>query len=185
MDNGAKVRYSVLIVMVGLLALMGVKFMNQSKKLAETHVSSIENTVSFATVASAPSDTIGESERAYSPFVNSANTNFEFWYHGQVVKVVDGDTFDMQIDLGMDVSILKRIRMAGINAPEMGEAPRGENAKQFLNKMVGGKNVIIKTAADNTDRYGRILATVFTVDGATNMNNVNDVMVKSNQAVIY
>ena len=39
-------------------------------------------------------------------------------YNAKCVRVVDGDTIDAEIDLGFDVKVKKRIRLAGINAPE-------------------------------------------------------------------
>ena len=39
-------------------------------------------------------------------------------YNAKCVRVVDGDTIDAMIDLGFGVHIKKRIRLAGINAPE-------------------------------------------------------------------
>ncbi len=41
-----------------------------------------------------------------------------YTYKAKLLRVVDGDTCDAQIDLGFDVSVKKRIRFAGINAPE-------------------------------------------------------------------
>ena len=39
-------------------------------------------------------------------------------YNAKCIKVVDGDTIDAEIDLGFDIKVTKRIRLAGINAPE-------------------------------------------------------------------
>ena len=39
-------------------------------------------------------------------------------YNAKLIRVVDGDTIDAHIDLGFDVHVKKRIRLAGINAPE-------------------------------------------------------------------
>ena len=39
-------------------------------------------------------------------------------YNATCVRVIDGDTIDADIDLGFSVKIKKRIRLAGINAPE-------------------------------------------------------------------
>ena len=41
-----------------------------------------------------------------------------YTYKAKLLRVVDGDTCDAQIDLGFDVSVKKRIRFAGLNAPE-------------------------------------------------------------------
>ena len=41
-----------------------------------------------------------------------------YQYNATLVRVVDGDTVDAMIDLGFDIQVKKRIRLAGINAPE-------------------------------------------------------------------
>ena len=41
-----------------------------------------------------------------------------YTYKAKCTRVVDGDTIDASIDLGFDITINKRIRLAGINAPE-------------------------------------------------------------------
>ena len=38
----------------------------------------------------------------------------------EIHKVVDGDTIDADIDLGFDISLTKRIRLAGVDTPESG-----------------------------------------------------------------
>ena len=39
-------------------------------------------------------------------------------YKAKLVRVVDGDTIDCEIDLGFDITVRQRVRFAGINAPE-------------------------------------------------------------------
>ncbi|MEM5772802.1 MAG: thermonuclease family protein [Candidatus Aenigmatarchaeota archaeon] len=70
-----------------------------------------------------------------------------------VTKVLDGDTLELENG--------DRIRLLGINAPELGEA-FSEEAKLALEEMVLGKVVKIeKDAAWNKDKYGRLLRYVF------------------------
>ena len=79
-------------------------------------------------------------------------------YEGQsderfvVVRVVDGDTFEMT---GGD-----RVRLLSIDTPEKGE-PYYEKAKQFLADLVLGKAVRIEYASRRRDKYGRLLAYVY------------------------
>lgn len=134
---------------------------------------------------------------AYAPAV-LPNEIFEYWYVGEVVRVIDGDTIDATIGLGMDVTIVKRLRLAGINAPEMSNAPKGQEAKQFLESLITDQKITIKTAGDDTDAYGRTLATIFVTKDGIQMDtnsptllvdqitiNVNDEMVKRKHAEIY
>ena len=70
--------------------------------------------------------------------------------------VSDGDTITVLKD-GTQV----RIRLAAIDCPEKGQ-PYGQAAKKFTSHMVAGK--VVKIWQNDTDRYGRIVAFVFTDD---------------------
>jgi len=95
-----------------------------------------------------------------------------------VLKVVDGDTIDASIDLGFDISLEKRIRLAGIDAPEsrttnLKEKAFGLESKEWLKKTLeGAKDIIIKTEKpDSTEKYGRIIGHLFVNDQETSLNN--------------
>jgi len=77
---------------------------------------------------------------------------------GLVVKVIDGDTFDMKSG-----SEKVRIRMFGIDSPERGQA-YNVKAKEFTASLVAGK--VVRIIVRDQDRYGRIVADVYTEDGA-------------------
>jgi len=95
-----------------------------------------------------------------------------------VLKVVDGDTIDASIDLGFDISLSKRIRLAGIDAPEsrttnLKEKALGLESKEWLKKALeGAKDILIKTEKpDSTEKYGRIIGHLFINDQETSLNN--------------
>jgi micrococcal nuclease len=95
-----------------------------------------------------------------------------------VLKVVDGDTIDASIDLGFDISLSKRIRLAGIDSPEsrttnLKEKALGLESKEWLKKTLeGAKDIIIKTEKpDSTEKYGRIIGHLFINDQETSLNN--------------
>ena len=70
-------------------------------------------------------------------------------YKATVIKVVDGDTLHLNIDLGFNINYNKQIiRLARINAPE----------------LLCNKQVTIKTIKDTKDKYGRYLAEVYLED---------------------
>lgn len=48
----------------------------------------------------------------------------------EVLKVLDGDTFDFRLDLGFNLSMELRVRLKGIDTPELG-SPEGEAAKEY------------------------------------------------------
>jgi micrococcal nuclease len=86
----------------------------------------------------------------------------------QVLKVVDGDTIDVIIDLGFDVSFTSRVRLAGIDTPESRttdarEKILGLEVKDYLKKALeGATDIVIRTEkADSSEKYGRILGWLF------------------------
>ena len=107
-------------------------------------------------------------------------------YKCTVVNVVDGDTVDVDIDLGFGVWMRKqRIRMYGIDAPESRTSNKNEKmyglaSKRFLIDMLDDKELVLKTHKDAKGKYGRILGEIYTFD-----TNVNDKMVEEYHAVGY
>jgi len=95
-----------------------------------------------------------------------------------IAKVVDGDTIDADIDLGFDISLSKRIRLAGIDTPESRtkdeyEKKLGLESKEWLKKhLEGAKDIIVKTELpDSTEKYGRIIGHLFINNEATSLND--------------
>ena len=95
-----------------------------------------------------------------------------------ITKVVDGDTIDANIDLGFDISLTKRIRLAGIDTPESRtkdqyEKKLGLQAKDWLkNRLEFAKDIIIKTELpDSTEKYGRIIGHLYVNGEEVSLNN--------------
>jgi len=95
-----------------------------------------------------------------------------------VGKVVDGDTIDADIDLGFDISLTKRIRLAGIDTPECRtrdayEKKLGLQAKDWLkNRLQFAKDIIIRTELpDSTEKYGRIIGHLYINGEDVSLNN--------------
>ena len=100
------------------------------------------------------------------------------YYVRKVENVVDGDTIDADIDLGFDISLTKRIRLAGIDTPEsrtadVYEKKLGLQAKDWLkHKLENAKDIIIKTELpDSTEKYGRIIGHIFINGEEVSINN--------------
>ena len=113
---------------------------------------------------------------------------FEY-YVKKVSKVVDGDTIDVDIDLGFDISFSSRVRLAGIDTPESRttdkmEKALGLEAKAYLkHEIEAAKSVVIKTEKmDSSEKYGRILGWVF-LDGST--VSLNEKMITDGHAWGY
>ena len=95
-----------------------------------------------------------------------------------VGKVVDGDTIDADIDLGFDISLTKRIRLAGIDTPEsrtkdLAEKELGIDAKNWLkHRLEEAKDIIIRTQLpDSTEKYGRIIGHLYINGEEVSLNN--------------
>ena len=93
----------------------------------------------------------------------------------EIVKVVDGDTVDVLIDLGFSVYHKERVRLSGIDTPEMNsknvlEKEIAKKAKTFITTWLKEqKNLTIKTYKD--DKYGRLLGEIFG-NGGVCVNNL-------------
>jgi len=91
-------------------------------------------------------------------------------YAGKVVKVVDGDTFDVIVDLGFKIKQEIRVRLKDIDTPEIyhpscpEELAHGQAAKKFVEEKLLDKEILLVTFKDKTGKYGRYLADVVYVD---------------------
>ena len=86
-------------------------------------------------------------------------------YKAELIRVVDGDTVDLIIDLGFDTSRKERFRLYGIDAPEMNTAA-GKEAKAWLIGILGPYGAIyVQTIQLSTkakrDKHGRFLAVLY------------------------
>lgn len=92
-------------------------------------------------------------------------------YKGLVLGVYDGDTITVEVDLGFNVKITEKFRLLYINAPEMRgeEKTEGTISRDRLREKILGKEIIIKTAKDKKEKYGRYLAEIFL--GEESINN--------------
>lgn len=115
-------------------------------------------------------------------------------YNAKCVRVVDGDTIDAEIDLGFDVKIKKRIRLAGINAPEsrtrnLVEKKLGLAAKEKLKDMMEGAANCFELESQELGKYGRVLGKLHIdkIAGKDVITKVciNDELVKQGYATEY
>jgi len=111
------------------------------------------------------------------------------YYVKEVVKVVDGDTIDVVIDLGFSIMYASRVRLAGIDTPESRTTDKVEKAlgleskKYLADRINAAKNVVIKTEKlDSSEKYGRILGWIY-LDGES--KSVNTEMIEKGYAWGY
>lgn len=107
----------------------------------------------------------------------------------KVTKVVDGDTIDVEIDLGFSISFSSRVRLAGIDTPESRttnkeEKVLGLEVKKKLGDLINNaKSIVIRTEKmDSTEKYGRILGWLY-LDGES--LSVNEALVAGGYAWGY
>ena len=105
-------------------------------------------------------------------------------YKAHVVKVVDGDTVDVDIDLGFGIVMKdERVRIMGIDTPEsrtrdLAEKKLGLAAKERLKELCCGK---LKVKSLGKGKYGRILGIPYTEDG----KDICQMLIKEGHAVEY
>ena len=114
-------------------------------------------------------------------------------YKIELLRVVDGDTIDAEIDLGFDVKIKKRIRFMGINTPEcrtkdLEEKAKGLAAKDRVKQILEGCNNIT-LHSHGVGKFGRCLGEIMLdmVDGQEKLTlvSLNELLISENHAVEY
>ncbi len=90
-----------------------------------------------------------------------------FWYGAKPLKVIDGDTIELMVDLGFNIHFKMRVRLYGVNTPEsrtkdLAEKELGLKAKKFTEDWLTNHQwVFVNTIPDKNDKYGRILAKIY------------------------
>ena len=110
-------------------------------------------------------------------------------YKCKIIKVIDGDTADVDIDLGFGVWMKKqRVRFYGVDTPESRTSDKEEKvyglmAKEFvLNHLPIGSTQTLRTKKDGVGKYGRILGEFlydYEYDGVTIKSTVNEELINT------
>ena len=104
-----------------------------------------------------------------------------------VDRVVDGDTVDISIDLGFDLTKKERVRLAGIDTPEsrtknLEEKKLGYEAKEFLEiHLMKASKLTVKTEKDG--KYGRMLGWLYKTE--KDEISINEIMINEGYAWSY
>ena len=114
-----------------------------------------------------------------------------FEYKCNIVRVVDGDTVDVDIDLGFGIWVRnERVRLYGVDTPEsrtrdLREKFYGKYATEYLIAKLGD-SCILRTKKDRAGKFGRVLGEFVVYDGhSDSWKNVNEMMVRDFIAVPY
>jgi micrococcal nuclease len=108
-----------------------------------------------------------------------------YHYRAHITGVYDGDTCTVDIDLGLGVWVRgEKVRLHRINAPELrgATAEQGRAARDHLQRLVAGKEVLLQTVKDQREKYGRYLAEVWIPQAGAPPLNINDAMVAAGHA---
>ena len=113
-----------------------------------------------------------------------------YHYKAEVLSVYDGDTITVMIDQGMKHFARVKVRMIGINTPEirtkdLEEKARGYKAKEYLKSRIEGKTVVINTVKKG--KFGRWLGVLWLYEeGMEELGeSLNDEMIRMGHAVAY
>lgn len=107
-----------------------------------------------------------------------------YQYKATITDVYDGDSVTAIVDLGFKIFTKLKIRLAGINTPEIKGEDReaGLVSKDRLTELILNKEVIIKTSKDKQEKYGRWLAEIYLPEQE---QSVNQLLITEGLAVPY
>lgn len=109
-----------------------------------------------------------------------------FEYKATVIRVVDGDTLELELDLGFDTFRKEKVRLARVDTPEVygvkkesAEYQKGQLASQFTKEWIEKTNgeIVVKTEKDKTGKYGRYIVEVFAGDGDSVGENLQEAII--------
>ena len=122
-------------------------------------------------------------------------------YRAKVIRVVDGDTVDVDIDLGFGIwQKNESVRIMGIDTPESRTRDKIEKkfglASKAMLKRILGKDTVLKTTinkkgVDMKGKFGRILGEFWIIEESHDMpgmevkTNINQMMIEDHHAVAY
>ena len=117
-------------------------------------------------------------------------------YNCKIVRVIDGDTVDVDIDLGFGIWMTKeRVRIHGIDTPESRTRDKVEKkfgllAKKYVQEMlpVGSKQILVteKPGDDSKGKFGRILGKFKVYDAVNDQwTYLGTMMIRDGYAVSY
>jgi micrococcal nuclease len=99
-------------------------------------------------------------------------------YKATLIRVIDGDTIDLSVDMGFKMKTEQRIRLAGIDTPEIWrrkhtseEYKKGMKAKKYVEKRLSeNDNILIIRTSKGTGIYGRYIADILLADSDISLN---------------
>lgn len=102
----------------------------------------------------------------------------------KVTEVHDGDTVTIVRDSFLGIFVkTEKVRLIGIDAPELAQEPWGRKTKNYLKKLIRDSDWQVRLELDvqHRDKYGRILAYLWDKNG----NMINYMMLRNGYAMVY
>jgi len=110
-------------------------------------------------------------------------------YKARLIRVIDGDTIDADIDLGFGVWVHQRIKLYGINTPDSKSKDPEIREKGIAsrNKLIEllPREFVIQTILNKRGKFGRVLGKVYVQVDEHHKQNINDTMVEEGVATHY
>lgn len=94
-----------------------------------------------------------------------------------VLKVTDGDTMLVRFELGLDVNVTGKVRLAGLDCPEL-KTEEGKRVRDEMKTLLEG--TLVKIDVHGKEKYGRWLGTVY-----VGPKNINEWLIKTGRAKAY
>lgn len=107
---------------------------------------------------------------------------FELYrYRAALLRVVDGDTVQLDVDLGLETSRKLSVRLYGLNAPERNTSDGKKSMAWLIARLANIKQLYIATEKDRQEKFGRYLAVLYDEAGA----NINRELIEAGLAKEY
>jgi len=112
-----------------------------------------------------------------------------YTYKAKLIRVINGDTLDIEIDLGFDLSIKQRLKLYGVDTPDSRSTDleirqKGLDVKQRVIEVLT-KEFTVTTILNKRGKYGRILGKIYIVDEKDNKVCINELLVEEGHASRY
>ncbi|RSS97240.1 hypothetical protein EF903_01580 [Streptomyces sp. WAC05292] len=103
-----------------------------------------------------------------------------FTYSATVMRTIDGDTLDLDVDLGFGIHLIQRVRLHGINTAEKSTAA-GKEAAAWAQGWIDTNGPDFTVETHSKEKYGRYLATLTPARG----QSLNAALIEAGHAVAY
>jgi endonuclease YncB( thermonuclease family) len=95
-----------------------------------------------------------------------------------VDRVIDGSTFIIELDLGLDVFVRKKLRLINVRCHSP-NVPQGIAAKEYVEQLIKDKRMTVKIFPDRFRKYSTLLGVLY-INNGSGWLNLNDLIIKEN-----